>query len=284
MENYFTEIKIVLSLFLHKLLNSFTYSLCSRCNQNFINEKQSLICTQCIENSLLTKATGVKITENGIRIYFTSLYKKSLLSEVLMESSIDLEEQLKFNQELILKFKHEKPNLCLVFSEYLDIFFRKYLADLFSKKENLIISYVAAYPKRKYNQAFLLAKYFYKSIFKSQKIKLSFAKDLFYRIKDTHRLVDLNPEERRSELKNAFTLNEILLEKLISKNITEPQKYHNFKILIIDDITTTGATIDSISELLLERGIPPEQILGFTVLGRNYHEDNLEKESAAEAN
>ena len=62
--------------------------------------------------------------------------------------------------------------------------------------------------------------------------------DCIYRKSNTNRLYNLNRIERKIELKNAF---------LVKENIN----YANGKnILLIDDIFTTGSTVNEISKLL----------------------------------
>lgn len=63
---------------------------------------------------------------------------------------------------------------------------------------------------------------------------------LFLRIKDTTPLFDLNPEERRQEISGAFKL---------TKNADK--RLHNKRILLIDDIFTTGTTLKELSGLIL---------------------------------
>ena len=43
------------------------------------------------------------------------------------------------------------------------------------------------------------------------------------------------------------------------------------KILIIDDIVTTGTTINELGKILINKGVKKENIIGLTALGRNYH-------------
>ena len=43
------------------------------------------------------------------------------------------------------------------------------------------------------------------------------------------------------------------------------------KILIIDDIVTTGTTINELGKILINKGVRAENIIGLTALGRNYH-------------
>jgi ComF family protein len=91
--------------------------------------------------------------------------------------------------------------------------------------------------KRKYNQALLLAK----SIAKKYQIKL--IPDLLIRIKGGKYQIGLNKTARINNVKNAFKINDKYLSKIKNKNI-----------LIIDDVVTTGATIDNCSKILKKSG------------------------------
>ena len=124
MSNYLLELKLDLKLIYHRFLNLFSSCICRRCNQKFIDNTQDAICKNCLENSLLTENTGLKISDNGIKIYFSSLYQESLIEEVLWENALDIEEQLKFNREQMLDFKYKKPEHCFLFSKYLESFYR----------------------------------------------------------------------------------------------------------------------------------------------------------------
>ena len=64
---------------------------------------------------------------------------------------------------------------------------------------------------------------------------------LVVRNKNTRPLKLLNPEERLNNLKKAF----ILMENGVKLK----------RVIIIDDIYTTGSTIDALAELLIKRGI-----------------------------
>ncbi len=83
---------------------------------------------------------------------------------------------------------------------------------------------------RGYNQATLLAQAL------GECAGIPVYKDLLKRIKNTRPLKLLNPEERLNNLKKAF----ILAENGVKLNV----------IVIIDDIYTTGSTIDTIAEVL----------------------------------
>jgi predicted amidophosphoribosyltransferase len=270
MSNYVLELKLDLKLICHRFLNLFSSCICRRCNQKFIDNTQDIICENCLRNSLLTERTGLKISDNGIKIYFSSLYQESLIEEVLLENALDIEEQLKFNREQMLDFKYKKPELCFLFSKYLESFYRNVLKthDEYEipQEYSLIICCVPCFPDRKYNQALLLAKYFYQLLKTATPLRfkknIKFIPELFYRIKNTKKLHDKSASERKRELKDAFRIDE---------NAEIGVCGQCKKILIIDDIVTTGTTINELGEILINKGVQAENIIGFTALGRNYH-------------
>ena len=66
-------------------------------------------------------------------------------------------------------------------------------------------------------------------------------RNVVIRKKDTRPMKELNDIERENNLRNAFQ---------IARNIV---KYK--KILLVDDIYTTGSTADEVSRVLLEAGV-----------------------------
>ena len=117
----------------------------------------------------------------------------------------------------------------------------KYISNIMKEKldlENIKFDYITFVPlhkkrmrKRGFNQSEKIAKELGKMI----DIPIL---DCIYRKSNTNRLYNLNRKERKIELKNAF---------LVKENIN----YANGKnILLIDDIFTTGSTVNEISKLL----------------------------------
>lgn len=91
---------------------------------------------------------------------------------------------------------------------------------------------------RGYNQSELVAKYI------SQKLNIPYINTL-KRVKKTIKQSTQSKEKRRKNLINAFNINYI-------KNI---DKIKNSDILLVDDIYTTGSTVDECSKTLLNFGI-----------------------------
>ncbi len=89
--------------------------------------------------------------------------------------------------------------------------------------------------KRGYNQSFLLAKAI------SKYTDIPVCGKMLKRVKNTVPLKHLNPIERQKKLKKAF---------IINRNDVKLNT-----IIVIDDIYTTGSTIDEVSRVLLDGGI-----------------------------
>lgn len=70
-----------------------------------------------------------------------------------------------------------------------------------------------------------------------------FRPHLLYRTRETQMLRSLNPTERRMVLQDAFAVSERERNRLAGK-----------RVLLVDDIYTTGATADACSQALLEGG------------------------------
>ena len=89
--------------------------------------------------------------------------------------------------------------------------------------------------KRGFNQAELLAKAL------SVRSGIPMDASLLIRTKKTHAQKELNDQERLANLKDAFSIQR--------RNIP----YHN--LILVDDIYTTGSTIDTAARLLKEYGV-----------------------------
>lgn len=137
-----------------------------------------------------------------------------------------------FSKNLILKFKHgDKPQLAKFFSNIMS-----HKINSFEKNFDYIIPvpiHWKRYITRKYNQSYLLAKL----LSHKNKIKISY-KELT-RIKNTT-IQHGNINERKKNVRNAFHL---------KSNI-----FNNKNILIIDDVITTGSTINECARILKEEG------------------------------
>ena len=127
------------------------------------------------------------------------------------------------------------------FHAFLDAaeFFAKYMAQFVEKRfENIDFDVVVAVPmttksllRRGYNQAEILAKLV------SKNLKLKHYNKALKKIKETDVQHSLNMENRWSNLRNAY--------KVKNKNYFKEKT-----VLLVDDIKTTGATLDECTRML----------------------------------
>lgn len=89
--------------------------------------------------------------------------------------------------------------------------------------------------KRGYNQAELIAREL------SKKLGMPMYGKILKRIENTRPQKELNDIQRKKNLENAF---------IIDKNIVKLKK-----VILVDDIYTTGSTIDACSKILMDNGI-----------------------------
>ncbi|SHH19984.1 ComF family protein [Tepidibacter thalassicus] len=82
--------------------------------------------------------------------------------------------------------------------------------------------------------------------------------DILYRNKHTKFLSNLTKKDRKNELKGVFTIKGNQ-HKIIKKNI-----------LLVDDIFTTGSTVDEISKILLACGVKKIYVITFAT-GKNIY-------------
>ena len=105
---------------------------------------------------------------------------------------------------------------------------------------------------RGYNQAAVFARTL------GEKMNLPVEKRMVKRIRNTTPQKELNDVERKINLKKAFQL------------VPNIVKYR--KILIVDDIYTTGSTIDAVAEVLLQAGVDEIYFLCISI-GEGFYEE-----------
>ena len=190
---------------------------------NMIYKKKCLICGCSKTDDLLCK-TCLKDVQflsyfahkfyNRIPIYSAAIYDKNIKTLIQM-----------------LKFKHKK-SASKPLSDILFSYFKK-----LNLKDDFIIVYPPSYfiksAERGYNHMFLIAKHF------SKLTGFEINKNLIKKIKPTK--PQYKAKDRRKNIKGSFRINQKELLKLKDK-----------KLLLIDDITTSGATLEEIINCFLE--------------------------------
>ena len=136
----------------------------------------------------------------------------------------------------IYRFKYGgRQEYAKVFGEELAYYLGDYIHSLNPDALVPVPMYAGKERRRGYNQATLLAKAL------GEALQIPVCDKIIKRVKNTKPLKLLNPEERLNNLKKAF----ILTENGVKLST----------IVIIDDIYTTGSTIDTIAKVFLESGV-----------------------------
>lgn len=176
----------------------------------------NIICKRCY-NKIHFMPPAVFREYSNVKIYACCLYDETIKHLI---------RDLKYNKQKKLAPLHAK--IMFEYWQQLNI------------NEDFIILPVPIHKlrqkERKYNHMDLVADEF------SKLTKYKVIKNFVVRIKDTKKQYNLSKSERRKNIKNAFELN---LNKQIDKNA---------KLLIIDDITSSGITFEEIIKTLKKHG------------------------------
>lgn len=137
----------------------------------------------------------------------------------------------------IYRFKYGKrPEYAEYYGEEIADYLGDFIRDLKPDAIVPIPIHRKRYAKRGYNQAALLAKEV------SKNTGIPYLEGVVKRRRNTAPLKMLSPQERQKNLKNAF---------IVGENVVKLKT-----IILIDDIYTTGATVDEVTKFLHKAGIP----------------------------
>lgn len=222
-------------------------NICFICDSFNDNIGKKYICNDC-ENKLikLLKPCCVKCSKEIRSPFEVNLCKDCFINEKFFETSKSVFRYKGIIKSSIYSFKyHNKPYFYKMFGNFLTTYMKKENYTNF----DYIMSVPIHYSKlliRGYNQTELLAKY----ISKTFNIKYI---DGLKRIKKTTKQSDQSRNERKRNLQNAFSIKH-------SPNIDD---ITNSSILLIDDVYTTGVTLNECSRILLDFGV--RNVYGLTI-------------------
>lgn len=213
-----------------------SYPSCSVCGRIFFT-KQELFCEKC--NGKLEWNEGNtciicgRNLGNNANSVICSLCEED---DIFFTQGVSLLVYNKYSKTVISKIKDSgRKELALKIGNLMG---EKLMKSEFYKDIDLIIPiplHKEKLKKRGYNQAFMLAKGV------CDKVGVDMAEDVLVKTKRTREQKSLSKYERKKNLSNSFEIrNE---EKIKGKNV-----------LIIDDVFTTGQTINLSSEMLIESG------------------------------
>lgn len=228
-------IKTILEYTLEAVFPSNIYCIC--CNNLIDKTRPYSLCDKCVRNlrwanSKTCEKCGKILSEE----YDEAKCHDCLENEHIFEKGFSCVEYGMYEKIMLKDFKyHSKP------------YFADKLAAIMHDRiqsEELTINLIIPVPmnkvkerKRGYNQAKLLAKGI------AKRMDISYNDKIIFRERKTKPMNNLTPYERRENVKGAFTLAEG------NSKIVEGQT-----ILLVDDIYTTGSTLDECSKILLEKG------------------------------
>lgn len=205
-----------------QLLNLIYPKVCGICGKG----KATYLCKKC-ENKLKTIAIFGK--DEYMCKHFENHYYIFKYDNLIRKLIIDY----KFN---------EKPYLYRSFLEFLNNYQKEYIQ---FKIYDIIIPVPISKKRKKergYNQSLLIAR----KISSKEKIKLG--DKVISKVKNNNTQSKLNKEERAENVKNVY-------------KITSNKEIINKNILLIDDIYTTGATLNECSRMLKQAGAKKIDVL-----------------------
>jgi len=168
-----------------------------------------------------------------------------------------------YTKPLSTLIKQLKYRQDLVAGELLASLLGRSILSRYTKTELAQFNFLLAVPlhpkklqQRGFNQSQIICDSLHKQL------HIPILKQQILRNKETTPQEGLSMNKRKANLKGAFSYNENSFEELIDKHI-----------VIIDDVVTTGATINSLCQVLQERGVKSITIfcISRTALGKSSH-------------
>lgn len=211
---------------INHILDFFLPRICISC-QSLLIEYEHIVCKQCCDS---ISKVSIELLESEFKRKFE---KENIITEFL---SLYLFEKDKTLQKIIHDFKYNGNFKTAFFlGELVGSNFKN---EILKWKADLIIPVPLHHLKkadRGYNQSYYISK----GISKITGITVS--SKVLKRIRNTPSQTELNLEERQENVRNAFKVKK--LSSIRSK-----------KLIIVDDVITTGATVTECGKELLRNG------------------------------
>lgn len=250
MKAFFEKVKKGILYLLHSTKNAlFVKDIkCIICNEELKTKNKYCICDKCLQK--LPYQTGRVCYKCGDTVFGSGSYclhcKDHEKPYEFARAPFTYEGAIK---TLIYKLKYSK-------GKYLAPYLSLFLLDEFAKQDwnvDVVIPvplFASREKKRGFNQATLLSSQF------TNMLNLPIDTQTLIRIKNTPTQTKLTKQERKINLTKAF-------------KVTNKQNVKNKNILLIDDVFTTGATIEECSEVLKKAGAKNIYILTLAHVKQN---------------
>lgn len=219
-------------------INEFDYCLCSKNPVRLTPGRNNGKCLRCQDKKL-----------SGL--YFALPYKEKTLTKKLI---------YQFKYEPYLK-ELAKP-LAEILQDHFILSTRPGLVDVLSTRPGLVDALVPVplhkdkLKSRGYNQSGELVKEL------SKILKIPVILDVLIKIKPTKPQMELKKEERETNLQNAFAINPVRKPEqlkssdqlILSNGVKNPAVFAGKRIFLVDDVYTTGSTMQECARVLKEAG------------------------------
>ena len=208
--------------------------LCGNQIDDTTTEQQTLLCTACFNDLPLFKQ---QVTQGDL-LNWPAINKA--LPNSYFDHLICLAPYLSPFNRWLPQLKYQgRFELAVVFANLLAQQWKKQHLSRLNSPIDLVLSvplHISKWQIRGYNQAHILAKPF------SQLLQLPYDESGLIRTQNNTSQVGKTGKQRRDNLANAFTL-----AKKLPSNIKH--------IMLVDDVLTTGSTVNEISKMLKQAGV-----------------------------
>ncbi len=203
------------------------------------------VCSICGKLSTKSLCNKCKVKLKKEFLFKTDNYNEDLNKNFIEHHYFFKYEDLIRSQIISLKF-HEKPYIYKTISYFLKNNQKSF--ENLKKYDIMIIVPISKERKKErgYNQSELIAREI------SKIIHVKIVPNILYKIKNTLPQSSLNKQQRGENAKGAY-------------KAIRSQKMKNKKILLVDDIYTTGNTINECAKVLVQKGIDRKQIGVLTI-------------------